>query len=476
MVERKTDWKRLTGQAAALVLAVGLIGGCVRNAPTDAPAPRAATTKVVLTEQQRAKNVESFDVVWQTVRDQHYDPKTNGVDWNAVRDELRPKVIEATTLDDARAIMQDAIGRLGQSHFGIIPSDVYGAIQSISLDDTDSARAEAPRRGGGTSGISTVLIDGQVVVRSVDAGSSADAAGVRTGWVVKSVDGREIAPVIAQLRESLADESMLDEALKQAARALTSRKPGAKADFVFLNAGDEPVNATLQFTERDDRMVTFSNLPPMPLKLESRTLASNVGYISLSLWMDPAYVRPKVQQAIESFKETRGIIIDLRGNPGGIGAMAMGIGNFFVTDSQHKLGTMITRENKLNFVLFPQPTAYTGPLAILVDEGSASTSEIFAGGMKDIGRARIFGTPTPGLALPSAVTTLPNGDRFQYVFANYISAGGKPLEGDGVVPDETVELTRAALLAGRDPVIEKAVAWIETQSPPSTQPSVRSVD
>ncbi|HMO26527.1 MAG TPA: S41 family peptidase, partial [Tepidisphaeraceae bacterium] len=167
-------------------------------------------------------------------------------------------------------------------------------------------------------------------------------------------------------------------------------------------------------------------------------LAGNVGYIRLSLWMDPAYVRPKVQEAIESFTEARGIIIDLRGNPGGIGIMAVGIGNFFVSDSQHKLGTMITRENKLNFVLFPQPTAYTGPLAILVDDGSASTSEIFAGGMKDIGRARVFGTRTPGLALPSAITTLPNGDRFQYVFANYISAGGKALEGDGVVPDEIV--------------------------------------
>jgi carboxyl-terminal processing protease len=99
-------------------------------------------------------------------------------------------------------------------------------------------------------------------------------------------------------------------------------------------------------------------------------------------------------------------------------------------------------------------------LAILVDGCSASTSEIFAEGMKDLKRARIFGTRTAGAALPSMFERLPNGDGFQYAIANYTSEGGQPLEGLGVLPDEVVAPTQPELLAGKDPVMDRAVAWI----------------
>ena len=99
-----------------------------------------------------------------------------------------------------------------------------------------------------------------------------------------------------------------------------------------------------------------------------------------------------------------------------------------------------------------------------MDELSLSTAEILAGGLKDLKRARVFGTRTPGAALPSMIVLLPNGDRFQFAMANYISAGGKPLEGEGVIPDVETPLTRAALLEGRDPAVEAAVRWIRSAS------------
>jgi carboxyl-terminal processing protease len=98
-----------------------------------------------------------------------------------------------------------------------------------------------------------------------------------------------------------------------------------------------------------------------------------------------------------------------------------------------------------------------------MDGSSASTSEIFAGGLKDLGRARIFGTRSAAAALPSIIEKLPNGDGFQYAMANYISDGGKPLEGNGVVPDVEVKLTRQALLDGHDPVVDAALQWIKKQ-------------
>ena len=68
-----------------------------------------------------------------------------------------------------------------------------------------------------------------------------------------------------------------------------------------------------------------------------------------------------------------------------------------------------------------------------------------------------------GAALPSVLERLPNGDGFQYVFANYISQGGAALEGAGVTPDVEACHTRTALLEGRDLVLEAAVDWIRSQ-------------
>ncbi|HTB20008.1 MAG TPA: S41 family peptidase, partial [Bryobacteraceae bacterium] len=148
---------------------------------------------------------------------------------------------------------------------------------------------------------------------------------------------------------------------------------------------------------------------------------------------------------------------------GGIGIMAMGMAGWFIAQPDQKLGTLYMRDTTLKFVVNPRLNTFAGPLAILVDGTSASTSEIMAEGLKDLGRARVFGERTAAAALPSVFEKLPNGDGFQYAIANYISEGGKPLEGLGVMPDVETPVTRQALLAGKDPALDAAVQWIESQ-------------
>ena len=143
--------------------------------------------------------------------------------------------------------------------------------------------------------------------------------------------------------------------------------------------------------------------------------------------------------------------------------MAIGMGGWLITQPDQKLGTMITRDSKFNFALNPRSTPYEAPVAVLVDELSTSTSEILAGGLQDLKRAKVFGTQTPGAALPSRFDILPTGDRFQYAFANYISAGGKPLEGLGVTPDVPTPITLEALRDGKDLALDAAASWIKSQ-------------
>jgi carboxyl-terminal processing protease len=168
-------------------------------------------------------------------------------------------------------------------------------------------------------------------------------------------------------------------------------------------------------------------------------------------------------EAVQACMKCDGFVIDLRGNPGGIGGMAMGMAGWFIDQPDQRLGTMYMRDATLKFVVNPRVNTFAGPVAILVDGASASTSEILAGGMKDLGRARVLGTHTAAAALPSVFEMLPNGDGFQYAIANYISEGGKPLEGLGVSPDVETPLTRQALLDGKDPALDAAVAWIKAR-------------
>jgi carboxyl-terminal processing protease len=203
--------------------------------------------------------------------------------------------------------------------------------------------------------------------------------------------------------------------------------------------------------EEPGKLVTYGNLPPMRVVAEHRLLAGGAGYIRLNLFLDPVSVMPEFERAIHDFRSAPGIVLDLRGNPGGMEVMAMGIAGWFVGDEGKILGTMTGRESKTEFEINPRPEPYTGKLAILIDGGSGSTSEILAQGLKDLGRARLFGERTMGEALPSQVIQLPDGDRFQYPEANYTSFKGRVLEGNGVEPDVTA--------AGKAS-LEAAVNWI----------------
>lgn len=102
---------------------------------------------------------------------------------------------------------------------------------------------------------------------------------------------------------------------------------------------------------------------------------------------------------------------------------------------------------------------------------SASTSEIFAAGLQDHGRARIFGETSAGAALPAVIERLPNGDLFMHPMADLVRPSGERIEGRGVLPDVAVEVTREGLLKGIDAPLEAALSWIvDRRARPSAEP------
>lgn len=409
-----------------------------------------------LTPEQRRLNVESFEQVWTTVRDKHWDPTLGGLDWKSVHDQLLPAIQNAANMAEARAAMTQMLDRLHQTHFGIVPAEVYGEMK-WPVDQSGS-----DVQGEGDPGIELRVIDGHALVTAVAPDSPAAAAGVMPGWEIVAIGGEKVAKGLRLIEQKSAGSTLLEYMLVQSVAGRLRGDVGTVVKVEFLDGADRPLARQLERARPRGETARLGNLPPLRFWVEARKLTPVIGYLRFNMFFEPETLMQSVSRIMQECAGCRGFVIDLRGNPGGIGGLATGLAGWFIDRKGAALGSMMLRSGRIRFPVFGRPEIFSGPLAVVVDGCSASTAEIFAQGMQDLGRARIFGTRTAGAALPSMFERLPNGDGFQYAVANYISEGGKALEGVGVTPDVQVPLTRRALLDGQDPAMARAMAWIDS--------------
>ncbi|MFY9611824.1 MAG: S41 family peptidase [Blastocatellia bacterium] len=388
---------------------------------------------------------ETFDMVWTTVKERHFDPAFGGVNWDKVREQYAPKVAAVKSNQELYALLQAMLGELHQSHFQIIPPE--------AIVDDDSKEP----RGGGV-GLDIRLIDGQVIVNKVESGSKAFAAGMRPGFVIKRIDDTPVEQIIERFSKSSESPAITRTRITRTALARINGKPETTVRLAYVDDGERTREVTVARDKLKGEMTPrFGNFPPQYAEFESNRLDGGIGYIRFNVFVTP--LMDRIRAAIRSMLDARGIIIDLRGNPGGLGGMAPGIAGVLEA-KQTSLGAMKLRSGRQAFIVFPQKDAYLGPVVILVDGGSASTSEIFAAGLQESGRATIVGERTMGAALPSVFGKLPTGALFQYAIADFKTPKGVLIEGLGVKPDIEVKLSRRALLEGRDPQLDAAVGII----------------
>ena len=389
-----------------------------------------------------------FDEVWKTINDSFYDPTFAGLDWAGVRDELRPNAAQASSVGAARAVVNEMLARLKRSHFALLPA-------SAAIDDDMVLKGEA------TPDIDVRVVDGQVIVIADRTRASAGARGL-SGQRIVAIDGRSVVP--SPDTPSLIAWRRVNAALHgfDGSRALIELAGGSRVSV--------PRRIPLGIP------VQFSNLPPMRVRVDQHMAQTpagrGVGVIGFNVWM--AQVDQPVAAAVDSFRHSAGLIFDLRGNPGGLAAMISGMAGH-ILDRADLLGTMRMRQmSQAKFVVNPRTstsdgrtvTPFSGPVAILVDEMTASASECFAGGLQDLGRVRVFGRTSMGQALPASTKRLSNGDVLEYVVGDFVTSKGRSLEGSGVVPDEMQPLSTASLLAGLDDPMRAALAWIDRESKP----------
>ncbi len=513
------------------LLALSILPAAVRaQAPARPAAPQAiAPGEMTLTPDTRKAVLET---VWGRVNTRYYDPTFGGVDWKAVHDKYAPRALPAQSDRAYYSLLQQMLGELKRSHFAIIPPDQYTledgaaalaqtkttpttvptkpAVPTAPLAPTTTptspvtapaapvkttpAVVPAPNNPqpvvpaavpqapvspigarDGSAGFEIRLVENVPTVWKVDKGSGAETAGLKPGYVVTKIQNIPLGPIVEQIGKIVKDPGEAAVAVRHGLASALVGPIGSPVSVEVLDANNAPQTLIVPRAALQGIPTKFGELPTQYVQTESRILPGNIGYVHFNIFLVPILVPVRAAIAQMRAQNVSGLVLDLRNNPGGLGALANAIsGSLF--SSRTDLGAMTLRTGVARFPVFPIDEPYTGPLVILTDEGSASTSEIMAGSLQELGRATVVGQKTAGAVLPSAIETLPGTRaRLQYAFADFKTPKGTLLEGRGVLPDIPVQVTRRALLDGHDPELDAAINVIKDKAAPKpTKSSVKA--
>lgn len=353
-----------------------------------------------------------------------------------------------------RAVVSELLRTTGLSHFAVIPHN----------------GAPDPHPGRGWHGMHLDVIGSDVVVTRVEAGSPAAAQGVAAGWRLRSVNGDPLTMVTGP--HAAASTARERHVRRLALESFAAAHPGVLSEMEFSAPDGSSRRVDVQFAEpQHAAQCSFRELGAADWAALGLPAAQHrIGLISLGAWSPTA--GPCVDSAIDALRRTDAIILDLRGNAGGTALMASGVAGHFLAEPA-LLGTMRAPGADLRIDANPRLTdpagaataPFAGPLAILVDGSTASTSEMFAAGMEDIGRATIFGGPSAGAALPALVLQLDTGDSLLYAIGDFRTAKGRVIEGIGTVQGVHAPPTLEDHARWPDAVLRDALEWACAQAP-----------
>ncbi len=263
-------------------------------------------------------------------------------------------------------------------------------------------------------GIEINEFSGRVLISQVFEQGSAERAGVLAGDLIIGVDGQDTRG------ESLT--------------AVVERIRGEPGTLVRLEV-QRPINHRNLHFELERMAIALDSVVEVAMQTDS------VGYLRIRQFIDAT--DSEMLAAIEQLQAQgmRGLILDLRGNPGGRLDTAARMAEVFLPRGQTILTVQSRRGVEDVFQSRGSSQAYAGPIAVLIDGDSASASEILAGALRDHKRALLIGQKSYGKGSVQSVLGFPGGDGLKITTARYLLPSGEAINGTGVFPDVTVERT-----------------------------------
>ncbi len=348
---------------------------------------------------------ETVDEVWQIINHQYVDTSFNHTDWSKIRQQY---VKDATygNKQDAYKAIREMLGKLGDPYTRFMNPEEF---QNMRIDTSGELT------GVGITIAKDEKTDGLIVISPVE-NTPAFKAGILAQDLITKINGKDTKGMDVN-------------------------------DAVKLIRGEEGTQVTLTIDrqgKKKDYNITREKIEIHPVRASVKdSNIGKIGYIRLSTFNENA--AKDMQKAIES-QEKEGVVgyvLDLRSNPGGLLYSSINIARMWINDGT--IVSTVDRQGVSDRESATHKALTQKPLVVLVNEGSASASEILSGALQDNKRGTLLGTKTFGKGLVQSVRPLGDGSGLAVTIAKYLTPSGRDINKHGIDPDVLVKLNEKQL-------------------------------
>ena len=338
---------------------------------------------------------ELFLETWNLVKKNYWDNELNEQNWSHWKKRYLSKI---KTEEDAYVAINSMLASLNDPYSKFLSSDEFRE-QNNSIDSKIYG-----------IGINIASVSGKIYVVNVIKGAPADLGGVKPGDMILKINGNDV-----------------------------------KGDNIFQTAsyikGNLNSFVDLEILRENKRISKKIKRAEIKIKtVESEIMDKEIGYIRIVSFISSEGPVEFID-AMNKVKDTNALILDLRGNTGGLFQNAVFVANMFLDEG--KIVKVIGRGgHNSSYTAEEKEYTYDKPLIVLVDGESASASEIVSAALKDNGRAMIVGTKTFGKGVVQKVYDMPNNMGMNLTIARYLTPNGNDINKKGIEPNYFVEITK----------------------------------
>ncbi len=349
-----------------------------------------------------------FDHTWQIIKNEYYDSNFNDQYWLRWKNHYRGKI---KTEDDAKVAIESMIASLNDPYSRYLTKEEF-AEQNVNITSKISG-----------IGVNIINDSGKIKIISVIENTPAQFADLKINDIIIAIDGIKVSGM------SLAQVSNLVK--------------GPVNTFVSIDI--------LRNNELVKKKIIRKEIT---IKTVKSSVDKNIGYIQILSFISNSTPN-EFLEALENTDKTEGLIIDIRGNTGGLLPNAVFVTNLFIPKG--KIVSIVGR-NGFHYDIMAQDNDVNieKPVIILVDGASASASEIFSGAMKDYHRAKLVGTKTYGKGMVQKIIPMPNETGLNLTIAKYLTPKGKDINKLGINPDINLPLSQDNMGSVNDIQLETA--------------------
>lgn len=349
-----------------------------------------------------------YEKNWQTIKNEYYDPNFNHQHWNRWKNRYQGKI---KTEADAKVAIETMLASLDDPYSRFLTKDEF-AQQNTSITSKISG-----------IGVNIVNDSGKIKIMSVIEDTPAQFADLKPEDIILAIDGRKVSGM------SLAQVSNLVK--------------GPVNSFVSIDILRDGDKLNKKIIRKEIKIKTVRS-----------SVDKNIGYIQISSFISTSTPN-EFLEALENTRNTQGLIVDLRGNTGGLLTNAVFIANLFI--DKGKIVSIVGRNGyKYDVMAQDANILIDKPVIILVNGASASASEILSGALKDYQKARILGTKTFGKGMVQKIIPMPNETGLNLTIAKYLTPKGKDINKKGISPDIEVKFRQEDIEAKKDVQLEAA--------------------